>query len=429
MVDQSVLVPTPTGPGPLVEAAVMEPGRTDALRLALDGAADSTAEGAAVAVDDRPPMVASLSPSSMATWRQCPKRFFFEKILRLDVEPSEPAVCGSFVHLVLEHLMGMAPGTRTADAARRIATELWPAFCAEPGTRFTELGLDDGATRAFKQRAWAGIAGYFQIEDPNAIAVVGTEQEVRAELDGAPVYGIIDRVDQGSDGLVVTDYKSGKAPLWQDEREEKLGQLRTYAALLEASGQRVAELRLLFVSPQLSAAARAERRVHAAAHAEEAVVVAFGGGWAAGMQAISAVERAAAASRADARDGDPRAAAQAAAARTAAEIAVGVVSEGAADLPALLLAAMDARRRAFFAQRSLADSRPTTVTLRLSDADLEVARAEAREIWAEASACYDAWDFPARTGALCDWCPFADRCDAFAAWDAAGRPETSDAVA
>src|SRR6516164_2582197 len=103
---------------------------------------------------ERPPMVASLSPSSMATWRQCPKRFFFEKILRLDVEPSEPAVCGSFVHLVLEHLMGMVPGARTADAARGIATELWPAFCADPETRFTELALDEAATRAFKQRAW-----------------------------------------------------------------------------------------------------------------------------------------------------------------------------------------------------------------------------------------------------------------------------------
>jgi RecB family exonuclease len=425
MVDQSVLVPAPEGAPPRLEAAVLELGRTDAHGAALDGAP----EDAAVALDDRPPMVASLSPSSMATWRQCPKRFFFEKILRLDIEPSEPAVCGSFVHLVLEHLMGMAPGARTADAARRIATELWPTFCAEPDTRFTELGLDDGAKRAFKQRAWAGIAGYFQIEDPNAIAVVGTEQEVRAELDGAPVYGIIDRVDQGSDGLVVTDYKSGKAPLWQDEREEKLGQLRTYAALLEASGRRVTELRLLFVSPQLSAAARAERRVRAAASAEEAVVAVFGGGWQAGMEAISAVERAAAAARADARDGDPRAAAEAAAARAADDVAARVVTEGAAALPALLLAAVDARRRAFFAQRSLADARPTTVTLRLSDADLELARAEAREIWSEASACYDAWDFPARTGALCDWCPFADRCEAFAAWDSAGRPVTNDVVA
>ena len=116
--------------------------------------------------DARPPMVASLSPSSMATWRQCPKRFWFEKILRLPVEASEPAVCGSFVHLVLEQLMSRPAGERTADTARAIAGEVWPAFVTDPDSRFTELALDATATRAFKQRAWAGIAGYFLHRGP-----------------------------------------------------------------------------------------------------------------------------------------------------------------------------------------------------------------------------------------------------------------------
>jgi putative RecB family exonuclease len=411
MVDQSVLVPPSEGAAELLDLGV---------RARPDGA------GPDDRLDARPPMVASLSPSSMATWRRCPKRFFFEKILRLDVEPSEPAVCGSFVHLVLEHLMGMPAGDRTAEVARRLAGELWPPFCADPENQFAVLGLDEAGARAFKHRAWAGIAGYFQIEDPNVVSVVGTEQEVRADLDGAPVYGIIDRVDQGMDGLVVTDYKSGKAPSWEDEREEKLGQLRTYAALLEATGQRVAELRLLFVSPQLSAAARADRCVRAAAAAEEAVVASMAAGWEDAMRAIGEVEFASAVARANAREvGDPRAAAEEAATTTAATVAARLVTDGADLLAALLVDAVSTRRRAFFAQRSLSEARPTTVTLRLSDADLELARAEARAIWSEATACYEAWEFPARTGALCDWCPFADRCDAFAAWDAAGRPASA----
>ncbi|HZQ57999.1 MAG TPA: PD-(D/E)XK nuclease family protein [Acidimicrobiales bacterium] len=431
MVEQSVLVAVAEGTADL-------PDRAADLRPGAEGMPGVHALEHA---DGRPPMVASLSPSSMATWRQCPKRFFFEKILRLDVEPSEPAVCGSFVHLVLEHLMAAPPGHRTADEARRIAGELWAPFCTDPDSRFAELALDDVATRAFKQRAWAGIAGYFQIEDPNRVTVIGTEQEVRADLGGAPVYGIIDRVDLGTDGLVVTDYKSGKAPAWKDEREEKLGQLRTYAALLEATGQRVTELRLLFVSPQLSAAARADRCVQAAAAAEEAVVAAAGCGWQEAMQAIGEVAAAASAARAAAvarADGDDagRAGARAAAAEAAAAAAMcaaeqlcGAQAAAPDEVAALLVEATDARRRAFFAQRSLADARPTTVTLRLRDADLELARAEAQAIWAEATACYDAWDFPAQTGALCDWCPFADRCDAFAAWDAAGRPSAERTVA
>jgi hypothetical protein len=110
---------------------------------------------------ERPPMVASLSPSSMATWRQCPKRFFFEKILRLEVEAEEAAVCGSFVHLVLEHLMGRPSGERTADVARGIAGDLWPAFISDPDSRFAQLDLAPEAVKAFKQRAWAGVVGYF----------------------------------------------------------------------------------------------------------------------------------------------------------------------------------------------------------------------------------------------------------------------------
>ncbi|HEY2429492.1 MAG TPA: PD-(D/E)XK nuclease family protein, partial [Acidimicrobiales bacterium] len=149
-----------------------------------------------VAEGERPPMVASLSPSSMATWHQCPKRFFFEKILRIETETTEPAVCGSFVHLVLEHLMAREPGERTTDAARAIATASWPTFVADADNSFAELELDAEGVKAFKRRAWTAITGYFRIEDPNRVEVVGTEEEVRAELDGAPVYGIIDRVDR-----------------------------------------------------------------------------------------------------------------------------------------------------------------------------------------------------------------------------------------
>jgi RecB family exonuclease len=374
---------------------------------------------------DRPPMVASLSPSSMATWRQCPRRFFYEKILRIETETGEPAVCGSFVHLVLEHLMGRPPVERTTEVARLIAGEVWPAFVADPDSRFAELELDGDATRAFKHRAWAGITGYFCIEDPTAVEVVGTEQEVRAELGGAPVYGIIDRIDQGAEGLVVTDYKSGKAPAWQDEREEKLGQLRTYAAMLEANGRAVSELRLLFVSPQISAAAKAERCDAEAALATGRLVAAFPGqtegAVTSGLLEVEAARRTAWETAVD-RD-SARVVADAAAEAVGREVIERLAGpDRGTDVQPLLLDALTARRKAFFAARSALRTRPTTVRLRVRGEDLDLARAEAGGIWAEATACYESWDFPGRTGPLCDWCPFAPQCDAFQAWDAAGRP-------
>jgi RecB family exonuclease len=364
---------------------------------------------------DRPPMVASLSPSSMSTWHQCPKRFFFEKIRRLPTDTNEAAVCGSFVHLVLQHLMDLAAPARTQEAAREIARSSFPAFAADPESRFHELELGPVEVRGFKHRAWAGITGYFRLEDPARVAVVATEQELRADLGGAPVYGIVDRLDHGRDGLVVTDYKSGKAPQWDDEREEKLQQLRTYAALLEAAGHRVAELRLLFLSPQLAAAAKHDRCRVAADDALDRLCEAVPAH--PRHRLVEAVHDVDAASRA-AREAVPEGGPAAREAGAAAALATAAAVARALDEPAvesLLLDAWAARRKAFFAGRALDRARPGVVALRVRQADLEMACAEAGEVWAEASACYEAWDFPGHTGPLCHFCPFADRCDAFQA--------------
>ena len=381
-------------------------------------------ETAVICDDDRPPMVAALSPSSISTWKQCPKRFFFEKILRLETEPGLEAVCGSFVHEVLEHLMGLPAPDRHPETARRLATERWATFSEDPHSRFLELGLDESATKDFKRRAWAGITGYFLIEDPARVEVVATEQQMQAELDGAPMFGIVDRLERTGDRLVVSDYKTGKAPKWQDEIDEKLEQLRLYAAMLDALGTPVSTLRLLFVSPQLGAAAKARRASEAAELAlsrlTDAVPDISRPRLLAAMASVDAAHR-------SARESAPDDGARALLARTArlhaAEQAAAELVDAttAPTLAALLDAACVARTRSFFAARDAERSRPVEIALDVLPEHLSAARAEVARIWAEASACYEAWDFPATTGVLCDWCPFSDRCESFAAWDEARR--------
>ncbi|GAC1517610.1 MAG: hypothetical protein NVS1B12_04210 [Acidimicrobiales bacterium] len=386
---------------------------------------------------DRPPMVAALSPSSIATWKQCPKRFFYEKILRLETEPGLEAVCGSFVHEVLEHLMELPAAERLPDTARQVAAARWATFVTDPASRFAELGLDEAGVLAFKRRAWTGITGYFAIENPALVDVVATEQQMQAELAGAPIFGIVDRLERAGDRLVVSDYKTGKAPKWQDEIDEKLEQLHLYAAMLDALGTPVSTLRLLFVSPQLGALAKAARcretaeaataRLAAAvpdmpnhkvlaaiAHVDEAARAAR----------VAALAPAAGQAAADAEDGGSRADRARAA---AAEAAMGASMElaGTAALAPLILDACAARKRAYFAGRDAERARPTEITLEVGPEHVEAARIEVARVWSEASACSESWDFPATTGVLCDWCPFRDRCDGFAAWDAAGRPAPS----
>ena len=390
-------------------------------------------------------MVAALSPSSISTWKQCPKRFFFEKILRLETEPGVEAVCGSFVHDVLEHLMGLAPAERTAEAARRIATERWAEFIVGEEHRFAELGLDEQAVKDFKRRAWTGITGYFAIEDPTRIDVVATEQEMQADLDGAPLFGIVDRLERWGERLVVSDYKTGKAPKWQDEIDEKLEQLRLYAAILDAQGTPVSTLRLLFLSPQLGAAAKQARCAEAAEVALTALTLALplsdAGAIASAVDQVEQAHRQAreGAAATDDRNALARVAACDAAwllalelcgldAETAAagDLAGDVAGDAAAERPTavaqLLLDVVAARRKAFFALRDAQQSRPGEIVIDVLPEHIQAARLHVAAVWQEANACYDAWDFPARPGVLCDWCPFSSQCDGFAAWDAAGRP-------
>jgi len=376
---------------------------------------------------DRPPMVAALSPSSIATWKQCPKRFFFEKILRLEMEPGLEAVCGSFVHEVLEHLMDLPGPQRTTEAARHLATQRWATFTADPDSRFADLGLGEAATKDFKRRAWTGISGYFSIEDPARIDVVATEQQMRADLDGAPLFGIVDRLERAGQRLVVSDYKTGRAPKWQEEIDEKLGQLRLYAAILDALGTPVSTLRLLFVSPQVGAVARAARCEEAVSTAHARLVTCVPEcepvrllGAVLGVEDAHRAARAAAGA-CDDRAEQSRAAACDAAWKAALEL-VGAPDVRVTEVGQLLLDEVAARRRAFFAHRDAERSRPVEIALDVLPEHIAAARADVAAVWAEATACYEAWDFPVRTGVLCDWCPFSSMCEGYRAWDDAGRP-------
>jgi len=414
----------------------MHPSNTALAPAVAPGPPEAGAGGAL----DRPPMVAALSPSSITAWHQCPKRFFFEKILRLDTPPVLEAVCGTFVHGVLERLMELAPEGRQLEAARRLATEQWAPFISDVSNRFAELGLDEAAVKAFKRRAWAGVSGYFALEDPTAVDVVATEQEVRAELDGAPLFGIVDRLERVGDQLVVADYKTGKAPKWPEEIDEKLGQLRLYAAVLAELGTPVAAVRLLFVSPQLSAGARAERCARAAVDALDALVGALPGRPVGRLEeAVYAVEEVAQASRAAAEPGgagrEQVRIATAGAGWSAATLLVeeagadpAVVAAPVEEVARLLMDVVAARRSAYFAGRDARESAPRQITLDVDAGHLAAARAEVATVWSEANDCYDRWEFPGRTGPLCHWCPFRDRCDAFAAWSAADDSGSSAAA-
>jgi len=186
-----------------------------------------------------------LSPSGAGTFRQCPRRWRFRYIDRLQEPPGEDALAGSFAHRVLELLLQRQPEHRTVEEARLIARTEWPE--TEALSDYQALGHNEEESRRFRWKAWTAIEGLWDLEEPAEVNVRATEQDVEAELGGVPFRGIVDRIEEEGDGMVVTDYKSGKAPSPRFRRS-RLDQVLLYAAAVEAStGEMPVRARLLYL--------------------------------------------------------------------------------------------------------------------------------------------------------------------------------------
>jgi len=163
-----------------------------------------------------------------------------------------------------EILLQEEPAERTIDRARTIARDVWPETADDPD--FRSLELDDDEQRRFRWLAWTAIEGLWQLEDPAEVVVEATEAKIDTVLGDVPFRGIVDRLDrltaEDTDGegstsggepglLVVSDYKSGRAP---SERFAggRLEQVLLYAAAVEAStGERPEFARLLYLGQRV----------------------------------------------------------------------------------------------------------------------------------------------------------------------------------
>ncbi len=186
-----------------------------------------------------------LSPSSATLFEQCPRRWRLRYVDRLPDPPGEAALAGTLVHRVLERLLGEEPDLRTIDRARALAVEEWPLHQESP--EVAALALDADGVRSYKWRVWQAIAGLWQLEDPAEVDVVATECRLDVRLGSVPFLGVLDRVETAADGVVVTDYKSGRPPA-PAYASDKLDQVLLYAAAWHAAeGGNTRRARLLYL--------------------------------------------------------------------------------------------------------------------------------------------------------------------------------------
>lgn len=193
----------------------------------------------------------SLSPSKVSTFTDCALSFRFSAIDRIPQPPTVATVRGTLVHSTLERLFALDAVERTTATAIACLADARVAIADDP--EWIELALDPDAEATFMREADALVRRYFDLEDPTAIDPIGVELAVEFRLpvdDGTSVQlrGIIDRLERDADGgLVISDYKTGKAPA-QGYQQSRLTGVHFYSFLCEQIyGERPSKVQLLFL--------------------------------------------------------------------------------------------------------------------------------------------------------------------------------------
>ncbi len=189
----------------------------------------------------------NLSPSRVESFLSCPLSFRFSSIEKLPDLPSVAATRGSLVHRALE-LLFVRPAAERTPAALDEAVE---AAIAEYRhlDDFRLLGLDEEATDRFDVDCRRLATNYLDMEDPTVVRDIGLELRLEAPVGDLMLRGIIDRLELDAAGeLVVTDYKTGRAPSPNWERKSLSG-LNFYSFLCESLfARRPAAIRLMYLS-------------------------------------------------------------------------------------------------------------------------------------------------------------------------------------
>jgi RecB family exonuclease len=168
----------------------------------------------------------SCTPTRLATWLDCPRRYRMGYLDRPVVPKGPPWAhnsVGASVHNALAGWWRLPLAERTVAAAGRLADRGW----------IDEGFADQTQSARYRERAIAMVEGYVAGLDP-ADEPVGVERTVATRTDVIVFSGRIDRLDArpaeqtAGTELVVVDYKTGRHLLTVDDARSSMA-LALYA--------------------------------------------------------------------------------------------------------------------------------------------------------------------------------------------------------
>jgi RecB family exonuclease len=167
-----------------------------------------------------PTRLFTCTPSRLATWLDCPRRYRFVYVDRPSPPKGAPWAhnsVGATVHSALAAWWTVPVDDRTPERAAALVREKW-----------IDLGFrDDEQSLTWRDRAADMVTGYVEGIDPHQ-EPVGIERTVAMRTDRIAASGRIDRVDRRGDELVIVDYKTGRHVLSTDDARGSLA-LAIYA--------------------------------------------------------------------------------------------------------------------------------------------------------------------------------------------------------
>ena len=196
-------------------------------------------------VDDGPKLLTSLSPSRASDFKLCPQLFKFKAIDKIPTPPTVYQARGTTGHLALQRLFDAPPEERTPDKLFNLFRAAWAELKEEEFSDLFETVEDE---RAWGLESLQVLGNYFGVEDPRSFDPLDRELNMVEPVGAMMIRGILDRMDETPKGLVITDYKTGKAPPERFALPAFFA-LKIYALLIrQRTGRTPVALRLLYLN-------------------------------------------------------------------------------------------------------------------------------------------------------------------------------------
>ena len=151
----------------------------------------------------------TLSPSRASDFKVCPQLFKYKVIDRIETPPTTYQARGTTAHLALQRLFDLPAAQRTPERLYDLFRTAWVELKPEA---FGDLFDSSEAERSWGIDSLEILANYFGVEDPTTFDPLDRELDMSESVGSMTIRGILDRIDERPDGLVITDYKTGKAP-------------------------------------------------------------------------------------------------------------------------------------------------------------------------------------------------------------------------